>query len=49
MKNQSKRFTILALLLAFALALSACVSVTPADDGMAADEGWRRRAATSSA
>jgi ribose transport system substrate-binding protein len=39
MKNQSKRFTILALLLAFALALSACVSVTPADDGMAADEG----------
>ena len=37
MKNQSKRFTILALLLAFALALSACVSVTPADDGLAAD------------
>ena len=37
MKNQSKQFTVLALLLAAVLALGACVAVAPADDGMAAD------------
>ncbi len=40
MKNQATRFIILALLLAFALALSACVAVTPADDGMEKEGGY---------
>ena len=40
MKNQSKRFTILALLLVVALALSACMAVAPADDGMEKEGGY---------
>ena len=39
MKNQSKRFTIFALLLATALALTACVAAAPSSDDMAADAG----------
>ena len=38
MKNQSKRFAFFALLLASALALTACAAVAPADGGMAADD-----------
>ena len=41
MKNQTKRFTIFALLLTVALALTACVAVAPAsgDDAMMEEEG----------
>ncbi|MCY3903721.1 MAG: ABC transporter substrate-binding protein [Caldilineaceae bacterium] len=42
MKNQSKHFTILALLLTLSLALSACVAVAPADGGMADGDGMEK-------